>query len=134
MLTITRGLTFKATHTVYDSVGGPLSDLTDFTIKSQIRESTAVKKDGYFQFPFVIDVTVTKTGVTDSQYILSLTKAETESLPIGDYLIDVVGTKDGNDEFLLNKEPIKVVGFITLPEDPDDVPDFVAIFNAALTT
>lgn len=134
MLTITRGLVFTANHTITDD-GETLSDMSGYVVKSQIREKNAIKGvGGNLEYPLVIDVDVTMSGPKDSYMKLSLSRDETMGLPLGDFLVDVVGTKDGVDEFILCKEPIKVVGFVTLPEDIGDVPDFVEQFETALNS
>lgn len=127
MLTITRELDWLACHSVYATEeGGAYYDLSGLTLRSQIRQKNAVMTGGYYEHALVMDV-----DVTPRQYgfDLSLTAAETESLQVGDYLIDVVAT---TGEIIMQKEPIRVQGYITLPNDPDDVPDFVEIFLTAL--
>lgn len=130
MLTITKGLDFSCNHTIYDDrEGGVESDLRGYVVRSQIRANVAVDQT----YPLVMDVDVNMSGPKLSQMELHLSAAETMSMSWGDYLIDVVASKDGKDEFLIRKEPIKVVGHVTLPNDPDDIPNFVEIFETALT-
>lgn len=127
MLTITRGLPWVACHSVFATeVNGAYLDLSDYTLRSQIREKNAIMTGGYYEHALVIDVDVNKKPYG---FDLSLSDSETEALQIGNYLIDVVAT-DGT--IIMNKEPIRVQGYITLPNDPDDVPDFVDIFLTAL--
>lgn len=100
------------------------SDLSDLELKCQIRQTDAIDQE----YPLTIDVTVTKTNYG---FDLSLDAADTESIPWGTYLIDVVST---TGEIIMPKETIKVVGHVTLPNDPDDIPDFSEIFLTALNT
>lgn len=118
MLEITRGRTWSVYHTVNDSLSGPLSDLTHLvTLKSQIRDKTATKNSkGVFEHPLIVDVTVTASGETNSTIRLTLTRAQTTQLKPGDYLIDLIGTTaGGEDEVLLNPEPVKVANRPTFP-------------------
>lgn len=109
MLEIIIGRTWTQPHTVLDS-----EDPTDFAdlshlvqLRSQIRSKSATKdKKGKFQHALIADVAVTRDGSVIAQ---QLTRAQTDLLTPGEYLIDLVGTDaDGNDEALLEPEPIKV--------------------------
>lgn len=127
MLTITRGLPWLACHSVYATeADGSYADLSSLTLRSQIRQKNAAMTNGYYEHALVLDVDVDKKQYG---FDLSLTAAETESLQVGDYLIDVVAT---TGEIIMKKEAIRVQGYITLPNDPDDVPDFVEMFLEAL--
>lgn len=140
MLEIARGRTWVQYHTFFDSPGVP-SDLTHLAqVRSQIRKKTAVRNtSGVFEHPLVVEVSC---EVTDTNVIKqSLTRAQAEALETGDYLIDMVGfDADGNDEPLLDPEPVKVVNRPTkivdldLPDQPipPTVPDFSEWFNEAL--
>jgi hypothetical protein len=119
MLTITRGLAWSVDHSVYDDVEQTIvSDLSGYTFKCQIREKVALNST----YPLLIDVNVT---ITEFGFNLSLTEQQTNDLPWGYYLIDVVAT-DGY--ILMPKEAVNVVGHVTLPVDPDDIPDFSQTF------
>lgn len=122
MLTITRSLPFSECFSVLDSEGGPYTDLSASDLRCQIRESVAVNQ----QYPYVVDVPVT---ITDYGFRLDLSEEDTQTIPWGNYLLDVVDTMG---RILMPKQPVKVVGHVTLPNDPEEVPDFVAIFLAAL--
>lgn len=127
-------------HTFQDSVDGPLSDLSHLTmLRSQIRKKTAVKVNGVFEHPLVVDVTAEL--LPGSQTKQSLTRTQTSALVPGDYLIDLIGfDADGVDEVLLDPEPVKVVNRPTsatdldLPEPaiPVVVPDFSEEYEIAL--
>lgn len=123
MLTITRGLAWSVDHSVFDDVEQTIvSDLSGYDLKCQIREKVALNET----YPLLIDVTLT---VTEFGFNLSLTDQQTSDIPWGDYLIDVVAT-DGY--VLMPKEAVKVVGHVTLPTDPDDIPNFSQTFLDAL--
>lgn len=111
---IVRGRTWVQWHTVMDTEEGPLSDLFGITFKSQIREKTAVRNSrGIFEHALVVDVTV---DVEDSSISMSLTRAQTSALAPGEYLIDLVGTSNSNeDESYLGPEPIRVCNRPTTP-------------------
>ena len=112
MLEIVKGRSWSVSHTVYDSEGGPLSDLTGYVFKSQIRGKYGVKNGNDFEHPLIHDVTVTRV---DSVLTLSLTRDQVESIPVGEYQIDLIGTKDEQDEEFLPVEPIKVTNHPTIP-------------------
>lgn len=140
MLEIARGRTWTQFHTFQDSVDGPLSDLSHLTmVRSQIRKKTAVKVNGIFEHPLVVEVTAEL--LPDSQTKQSLSRTQTTALETGDYLIDLIGfDADGVDEVLLDPEPIKVINRPTnatgldLPEPvvPVVVPDFSEEYETAL--
>lgn len=140
MLEIARGRTWKQYHTFMDSAEGPLSDLSHLTmLRSQIRKKTAVKVNGIFEHPLVMEVTTEL--LPDSQTLQSLTRTQTATLETGDYIIDLIGfDADGVDEVLLDPEPIKVINRPTnaidldLPEPvvPVVVPDFSEEYETAL--
>lgn len=135
MLTITRNRSWASAHTVYDSLNGPLADLRGIvTIKSQIRSKTQTRnKDGFFEQPLVVDVEVARSGAKLSYFTLSLSENITSLLPVGDYLIDVVGIREnGTHEPIIPPESVKVVNCPTHPQSDDTVPDFTAIFHEAL--
>jgi hypothetical protein len=112
MLEILKGRSWSVAHTVYDSEGGPLSDLDGYTFKSQIRKRLATQTaGGDFEQELLTDVTVTRV---DSTLTLSLTREQVNDLLTGTYQIDLVGTKDGEDEEFLPVEPIRVVTAPTL--------------------
>lgn len=123
MLSITKSLPFHVAFSVYESEeGGAYADLSELVLKCQIRETVATDQE----YPLVIDVDVT---TKEYGFDLDLSAEETDTIPWGSYLIDVVST---TGEIILPKEAIKVVGHVTLPVDPDDVPNFVTIFETAL--
>ena len=141
MLEIIIGRTWTQVHTVLDS-----EDPTDFAdlshlvqLRSQIRAKSAVKdKKGRFQHALIVDVAVTRDGPVITQ---QLTRAQTGALVPGEYLIDLVGfDADGNDEALLEPEPVKAtqrptsISDLDLPaqEVPTPIPDFGDWLNAAL--
>lgn len=108
MLEIVRDRPWFAVHTLLDSEGGPVSDTTGMTPKCQIREKNAVRNaKGVWTNRLVADVTAGFSGTTGSILTLSLTRAQVNLIPHGDYLIDVVVVETG--ESLLNPEPIRVV-------------------------
>jgi|SRR6478609_10764026 len=111
MLEIARGRTWVQNHSVLDNEEGPPSDLTGLTLRSQIRKKFATRNElGIFEHALVATVTVTKSGITDSIVTQSLSRQDTTNLQPGDYLIDIVGTdEDGNDESILDPEPIRVI-------------------------
>jgi hypothetical protein len=114
MLEIVRGRNWSVPHTVYDNVGGPLSDLSHLVeFRCQIRQKTAVRNPkGFFEHPLVITASA---SVDDSVLTLSLTAAETTTLQTGEYILDCVGlTSEGDSESLLDPEPVKVVNRPTL--------------------
>jgi hypothetical protein len=142
MLEIVRGRPWSVAHTVYDSEGGPLADLTEFaSFRSQIREKNATRnRKGFFEHKLVADVTVT---VLESVITLSLPVATVDTLHTGDYLIDLVGIfADASTEALLVPEPVVVVNRptapfstpspIPLPPVPPILPDFSEEFETAL--
>lgn len=141
MLEIARGRTWSQSHTVLDTEIGPPSNLAAFvSVRSQIREKTAVRNArGIFEHKLVANVTVT---VYDNVITQSLSRAATNVLQPGDFLIDIVGTyTNGDDESLLDPEPIKVTNRPTsaipgdaIPADtPTNVPNFAGEFTDALT-
>ena len=114
MLEIVKGRSWSVAHTVYDSEDGPLSDLTGYTFKSQIREKFGTRVEGGdFENKLVADVTV-EVAINESIITLSLTQAQVDPLLVNDYQIDLVGTKDGLDEAFLIPEPIRVTNRPTL--------------------
>lgn len=114
MLEIAKGRSWSVTHTVYDSEDGPLSDLTGYTFKSQIRQKFGTRVSvGDFENALVADVTVA-VDVSLAQITLSLSLVEVEPLLVADYQIDLVGTKDGLDEAFLLPEPIRVTNRPTI--------------------
>jgi hypothetical protein len=133
MLEIVRGRTFRQAHTVYDDDAlTVLSDLSHLVgLRSQIRAKSAVRnKKGIFEHALVAEVSVTRQDSVISQF---LTRTQTDALSPGEYLIDLVGfDADGQDEALLEPEPIKVTNRPTsirdlgLPpqEIPTTIPDF----------
>jgi hypothetical protein len=115
MLTIVKGRPWSVAHTVYDSEGGPLTDLSEFeSFACQIREKTATRNyKGFFQNALVATVNVTTAA---SVLTLSLTLNTVNTLQTGDYLIDLVGIfSDGSMETLLLPEPVVVVNYPTIP-------------------
>lgn len=135
MLQITRNRSWASAHTVYDELNGPLADLRGIvTMKSQIRSKTQLRgKNGFFDQPLIVDVEVSRSGDKLSYFTLSLSENITNLLPVGDYLIDVVGIREnGTHEPIIPPEAVKVVNCPSHPSDEGSVPDFVAIFNEAL--
>lgn len=136
MLTITRGRTWSVIHTVRDgSPDGPLSDLLYIVeAKCQIRSKSQQRDgNGYFNQPLVVDVDVVRSGDKLSVFTLELSRSVTVLLPVGDYLVDVVGfDAAGNDESLLDPEPIRVINRPSHPVEEDALPDFVEIFENEL--
>jgi hypothetical protein len=123
MLTITRGLPWVVNFSVYDdSEHISASNLRGKTYKSQIRGKNAI--DG--KYPLILDAEV---KVSSNVVTLSLSPAETSNIAWGDYLIDVVST---TGEILLPKQAIKAVGHVTLPNEPNGIPNFSQIFLTAL--
>ena len=123
-------------HTVLDNEDGPPTDLSIFeTIACQIREKNATRNaKGFFEHKVVATVTIEVNG---SVMWLKLSRAVTDKIHTGDYLIDVVASmSDGTHESLLDPEPVKVVNRPTLPEATSEesvvVPNFVDIFQTAL--
>jgi hypothetical protein len=115
MLEIVRGRPWTVAHTVYDSEGGPLTDLSEFGgFASQIREKNATRnRKGFFEHKLVADVEVT---FVDSVLSLSLPLETVNTLQTGDYLIDLVAVLDDNStEALLVPEPVIVVNRPTFP-------------------
>lgn len=113
MLEIVRGRTWVQHHTVQDTVSGPLSDLTGYTFKSQIRKRYATKgKDGKFAHDLVVEVTISASSSVLTQ---SLTTEQTTALEVGEYLIDIIGTKSGKNESFLDPEVIRVSNRPTQP-------------------
>lgn len=112
MLEIIIGRTWTQQHTVLDS-----EDPTDFAdlshlvqLRSQIRSKSAIKGKPH---ALIAEVAVTLDGSVITQ---RLTRAQTVLLTPGEYLVDLVGfDEDGNDEALLEPEPIKVANRPTLP-------------------
>lgn len=139
MLEITRGRQWIQSHTVLDSADGSPSDLSIFTeILSQIREKTATKsRHGFFENKVVATCEV---EVVESVIFQKLSRAATLLLHTGDYLVDIVGIREGADESLLDPEPIRVINRPTsvLPADtipesiPVVIPNFVSIAEQAL--
>jgi len=142
MLEITRGRTWEQFHTVTDSEGGPYSDLTGLTFRSQIREKVATRNaNGIFEHRLVATVDVTSSGVTGSTLRQFLTRSATSKLELKDYLIDILATDEaGNDQSILDPEPIRVIARPTsvtagdiIPEDvPSNIPNFSEQFEEAL--
>lgn len=136
MLTITRGRTWSVVHIAHDgSPDGLLSDLSHIVeTKCQIRSKSQQRDgNGYFDQPFVVDVDVTMSGQKNSTFTLSLTRNVTALLPVGSYEIDLVGwDAAGNDESLLDPEPIKVINRPSHPVEDDALPNLVEIFEDAL--
>ena len=115
MLEIVRGRSWKQDFTVLDNEDGPMTDLSIYdTIKCQIREKDAIKNKttGIFENALVVEVAV---ATEDAILTLSLTREQTTALKNGVYQIDVLGTIDGEDEPLLDTEPIAVNNRPTFP-------------------
>lgn len=113
MLEIVKGRSWSVAHTVYDSEGGPLSDLDGYVFKSQIRKKYGTRnQSGDFEHELVADVTVTRN---QSVLTLSLTKDQISEIPVDEYQIDMIGTKDDLDEEFLPVEPVKVTNHPTIP-------------------
>lgn len=140
MLEIVRNRSWSVAHTVLDSEDGELADLSHLTtFRCQIREKIAVKDHkGFFKHPLVANVTVL---VEDSILTLKLSRYQTGFMKNGEYLIDVVAfDDDGNDESLLDPEPVRVVtrpssvvaGDVLPPEIPVVPPDFTDDVDNAL--
>jgi hypothetical protein len=135
MLEIVRGRTWAVVHSFFDDEpDGIPSDLSHIRkARCQIRSKSATRgEDGHFYHPIIAepDVNIEANLVT-----LSLPRDSTNLLYIGDYVIDAVGTDaNGNDEALLDPEPVRVVNRPTLPTGsvPPTIPDFVQTFETAI--
>lgn len=106
MLSLTRGRTFELVQTFLDTVDGPQSDMSHvLTIRCQIRTKG--------NNALVVTVTCVRVGAVVT---LSLTRAQSLLIEVGDYLVDIVGTDvNGKDEVLMEPEPIRVVNGPTSP-------------------
>lgn len=134
MLEIVRGRTYELIQTLLDHYEGPNSDMTHIVdLKCQIR--TAANNE------LVVTATATLTGFKKSILTISLTRAQTALIELGDYKIDVVGyDSGGNDESLMDPEAIKVTdrpssvtaGDVVSEDFTLDIPDFVQIAQTAL--
>jgi len=141
MLEIVRGRSWSVVHTLYDSLEGPLTDLSVFDeYRCQIREKSATRNSqGYFEHAVVANVVVT-ANVPASQLTLSLTRNGAALLHTGDYQIDLLGLRDGADEALLQPEPVRVTnrpsstveGDFIPQEVSTPIPDFSETYNEAL--
>lgn len=100
MLTIVRGRTWELVQEIKDSLDGPSANLSHLgSVQSEIR------KKGNNEA--VVEVTASLAGST---LTLSLTRQETAALPLGEYLIDVLGISESqSDESLMDPEPILII-------------------------
>ena len=131
MLEITCGRTWTVVQSIYDSLGGPLANLSHIVeVRSQIRT-----KDGN-----KIKANVS-TSLVASVLTLTLTRPATMNIAEGDYLIDVVGIDAaGIDESLMDPEPIRVAARPSSVTEADIIPadtfivipNFEQLFNTAL--
>ncbi len=110
MLEIVRGRSWNVVHLIRDGVDGPDSDLNHIAAwKCQIRKRSALKG---VDPELVANVTVVRWG---SQVTLRLSREETNSLPVGDFMLDLVGSTSANtDEAFLNPEPVRITNRPTL--------------------
>lgn len=110
MLEIVKGRPWYQAHTFVDDSSGTASDLTDHSLKCQIREKVAKKVDGQFVNALVVEPTVELQIGTENVVLMTLTLSQVNQLALGDYVIDLVGElSDNSVESLLEPEPIRVV-------------------------
>lgn len=134
-------------HTILDNGSEDLTDFADMLedglpipVRCQLRKKTAVKFNGQFELPLVVDIEAALSGETGELLTLSLNGTTTAEIPVGDYILDAFAMWSDHEEQLLMPESVKVVNWPTrefgLPEFPSTadpvVPSFVEKAETAL--
>lgn len=151
MLEIPRGRNWSVVHTILNSEDeSDFADMWDaaanppgFTpVRCQLRGKTAIKNpaNGMFELPLVAEVTAGLSGLTGEILTLSLFANVTDTIPVGDYILDAFAIWTDYEEQILVPEVVRVVNFPTRsigsPEFPPNfeqvVPSFVDDFTTAL--
>jgi hypothetical protein len=86
---IDQGANFSNTITVNDATGSPLN-LTSYTTASQMRKS--------YQSSTAYNLNATITSASEGKVQISLTAAQSGSIPAGRYLYDVEVTASGGSK------------------------------------